>query len=132
LFVAEIFVSAYGILTTGGIISLVIGSLILFSESEASMQVDKALIAVVAIFFAVFVALLVWATVRGQKRKVTTGSEGMVGQVALVKDVLNPRGKVLVDGELWAAELDDGTAKRGEEVIIKQVNNLKLLVTRKK
>ena len=132
LFVAEIFVSAYGILTTGGIISLVIGSLILFSESEASMQVDKALIAVVAIFFAVFVALLVWATVRGQKRKVTTGSEGMVGQIALVKDVLNPKGKVLVDGELWAAELDDGTAKPGEEVIIKQVNNLKLLVTRKK
>ena len=132
LFVAEIFVSAYGILTTGGIISLVIGSLILFSESEASMQVDKALIAVVAIFFAVFVALLVWATVRGQKRKVTTGSEGMVGQIALVKDVLNPKGKVLVDGELWAAELDDGTAKPGEEVIIKQVNNLKLLVIRKK
>ena len=132
LFVAEIFVGAYGILTTGGIISLVIGSLILFSESEASMQVDKALIAVVAIFFAVFVALLVWATVRGQKRKVTTGSEGMVGQIALVKDVLNPKGKVLVDGELWAAELDDGTAKPGEEVIIKQVNNLKLLVTRKK
>lgn len=132
LFVAEIFVGAYGILTTGGIISLVIGSLILFSESEASMQVDKALIAVVAIFFAVVLALLVWATVRGQKRKVTTGSEGMVGQVALVKDVLNPKGKVLVEGELWAAELDDGTAKPGEEVIIKQVNNLKLLVTRKK
>ena len=132
LFVTEIFVPAYGILTTGAIAALVIGSLILFSESEASMQFDKSLIVFVAIFLAGFVAFLVWAAVRGQKRKVTTGREGMIGQVAEVKAALKPRGMVLVEGELWKAELDEGQAQPGEEVIIQKVDNLKLSVTKKK
>jgi membrane-bound serine protease (ClpP class) len=132
LFVTEIFVPAYGILTTGGIVSLVIGSLILFSESEASMQFDKSLIVYVAIFLAAFMAFLIWAVIRGQKRKVTTGKEGMVGQVAMVKTSLKPTGMVLVEGELWKAELDEGQAHPGDEVIVKSVDNLKLRVTRKK
>jgi len=132
LFVTEIFVPAYGILTAGGIVSLVIGSLILFSESEASMEFDKGLIVFVAIFLAGFVAVLVWAAIRGQKRKVTTGREGMIGQVAEVKAALKPRGMVMVEGELWKAELDEGHAQPGEEVIIQKVDNLKLTVTKKK
>jgi len=132
LFVTEIFIPAYGILTGGGIVSLVIGSLILFSESEASMQFDKSLIVFVAIFFAAFVAFLVWAAVRGQKRKVTTGREGMIGQVAEVKTALKPRGMVMVEGELWTAELDEGQASPGENVIIQKVDNLRLSVTKKK
>ncbi|MFA7246981.1 MAG: NfeD family protein, partial [Dehalococcoidia bacterium] len=131
-FVTEIFVPAYGILTTGGIVSLIIGSLILFSESEASMQFDTSLIVYVAIFLALFMAFLVWAVVRGQKRKVTTGKEGMIGQVAEVKTALEPVGMVQVEGELWKAELDEGLAHPGEEVIIQKVDNLKLYVTRKK
>ncbi len=131
LFITEIFVPAYGILTTGGIVSLVIGSLILFSESEASMQFDKSLIVYVAIFLAAFMAFLIWAVIRGQKRKVTTGKEGMIGQVALVKTALKPSGMVLVEGELWKAELDEGQAHPGEEVIVQKVDNLKLKVSRK-
>lgn len=132
LFVTEIFVPAYGILTAGGIVSLVIGSLILFSGSEASMEFDKSLILFVAIFFVVFVGLLVWAAVRGQKRRVTTGQEGMLGQIALVKIALEPQGMVLVEGELWKAILDEGSAPAGEEVVIQKVDNLKLYVTRNK
>jgi membrane-bound serine protease (ClpP class) len=132
LFVTEIFVPAYGILTSGGIVSLVIGSLILFSGSDSSMEFDKSLIIYVAIFFALFVGLLVWAAVRGQRRRVTTGQEGMIGQVALVKIALEPQGMVLVEGELWKAILDDGSAPAGEEVVIQKVDNLKLYVTRKK
>ena len=132
LFVTEIFVPAYGILTAGGIVSLVIGSLILFSGSDASMEFDKSLIVYVAIFFALFVGFLVWAAVRGQRRKVTTGKEGMLGQVALVKTALEPQGMVLVEGELWKAILDEGSAPVGAEVVIQKVDNLKLYVTRKK
>ena len=132
LFVTEIFVPAYGILTSGGIVSLVIGSLILFSGSDSSMEFDKSLIMYVAIFFALFVGFLVWATVRGQKRRVTTGQEGMIGQTALVKAALVPQGMVLVEGELWKAELDEGSAPEGDEVVIQKVDNLKLYVTKKK
>ncbi len=132
LFVTEIFVPAYGILTSGGIVSLVIGSLILFSGSDSSMEFDKSLVIYVAIFFALFVGLLVWAAVRGQRRRVTTGQEGMIGQVALVKIALEPQGMVLMEGELWKAVLDEGSASVGEEVIVKKVDKLKLFVTRKK
>jgi len=131
LFVAEIFVPAYGILTTGGIISLLIGSFTLFSGSDASMQVDPALILITTVILAVFVAFLIWATVRGQRRKVETGKESMVGQQATVKTALKPRGMVLVDGELWSAEIESGTAHPGEEVVISKVDNLKLYVIKK-
>jgi membrane-bound serine protease (ClpP class) len=132
LFVTEIFVPAYGILTSGGIISLVFGSLILFSGSDVSVEFDQTLIAVVAIIMAVFVGLLIWAAVQGQTRKVATGKEGMVGQSAEVKTPLKPKGMVMVEGELWTAELDEGTAEPGENVIVKKVDNLKLYVTKVK
>jgi membrane-bound serine protease (ClpP class) len=132
LFITEIFVPAYGILTSGGIISLVFGSLILFSGSDVSMEFNQGLVAIVAIVMAIFVGLLVWATVQGQRRKVTTGKEGMVGQAAEVKTVLKPRGMVMVEGELWTAEMDSGTAQPGEQVVITRVDNLKLYVTKKK
>jgi membrane-bound serine protease (ClpP class) len=128
LFVTEIFVPSYGILTTGGIISLVIGSFTLFSGSDASMQVDPGIIVVTTVVLVAFVGFLIWATVRGQRRKVATGKEGMIGQIAIVKAELNPRGKVLIDGELWTAEIESGTALPGEEVVIKRVDDLKLYV----
>jgi membrane-bound serine protease (ClpP class) len=132
LFTTEIFVHAYGILTSGGIICLVFGSLILFSGSDVSMEFNTDLIAVVAIVMAVFVGLLVWAAIRGQQRKVATGREGMIGQTAVVKTPLTPKGMVLVEGELWTAELDSGTANPGEELVIQKVDNLKLYVSKKK
>ena len=132
LFITEIFVPAYGILTSGGIVSLVFGSLILFSGSDVSMEFNEGLIAVVAIVMAIFVGLLVWAAVRGQRRKITTGREAMIGQTAEVKTSLKPRGMVMVEGELWKAEIDSGTAQPGEDVIVTRLDNLKLYVTKKK
>jgi membrane-bound serine protease (ClpP class) len=132
LFITEIFVPAYGILTSGGIISLVFGSLILFSGSDFSMEFNEGLIVIVAIIMAIFVGVLVWAAVQGQRRRVTTGREGMIGQLAEVKTLLKPKGMVLAEGALWAAELDSGTAQPGEEVIVTRVDNLKLYVTKKK
>jgi membrane-bound serine protease (ClpP class) len=132
LFITEIFVPAYGILTTGGIISLVFGSLILFSGSDVSMEFDKGLVAVVSIIMAIFVGLIVWAVVRGQRRRIETGREGMIGQVAEVKTTLGPKGMVMVEGELWTAEIDEGTAEPGEQVKIQRMDNLKLYVTKNK
>jgi membrane-bound serine protease (ClpP class) len=132
LFVAEVFTQAYGILTAGGIASLVIGSLILFSHNSPEMQVNKFLIAGVAILLAAFVAFMVGAVVRGQRRRVATGAEGLIGKVAVAKTGLDPKGMVLVDGELWKAELDTGKVESGEEVTVTKVEGLKLLVTQRK
>jgi membrane-bound serine protease (ClpP class) len=131
LFVAEVFTTSFGILTAGGITSLVVGSLILFSHNSPEMQVNKFLIAGVTIVLAAFIAFIVGAVVRGQRRRVATGAEGLVGRVAVVKTNLEPAGKVLVDGELWKAELESGRVEPGEEVTITRVEGLKLFVTKK-
>lgn len=130
LFVAEVYTPTFGILTAGGITSLVMGSLTLFSHS--SVEVNRGLIAVVTIVMAIFVAFLIWAVVRGQTRRVATGAEGLVGAVAVAQTALAPKGTVLVEGELWAATVDDGRVKPGEEVVVTKVEKLKLVVTKEK
>jgi len=132
LFVAEVFTQAFGILTAGGIASLVIGSLILFSHSSPEMEVNRFLIAGVTILVAAFIAFIVGAAVRGQRRRVATGAEGLLGRVAVAKTSLDPKGTVLVDGELWKAVLDTGKVEPGEEVTVTKVEGLKLLVTQRK
>jgi len=132
LFVAEVFTPTFGILTAGGITSLVIGSLVLFSHSSPAMEVNRGLIAGVTIGIAAFIVFLVGAVVRGQRRQVATGAEGLIGKVAIAKTSLAPKGTVLVDGELWKAVIDNGKVESGEEVTITKVEGLKLLVTQRK
>lgn len=131
LFIAELFTSTFGILTAGGITSMVIGSLILFANNPPALQVNTTLIVVAVIIISAFFILMIWAVIRGQRRKTETGIEGLIGRTAIVKTHLNPKGMVLVEGELWSATIEEGTAKGGEEVIVKKVDGLRLIVTKK-
>jgi membrane-bound serine protease (ClpP class) len=130
LFVAEYFTSSFGLFTAGGIISLIIGSLILFSYSPG-IAVDKRLIAGVTVGITAFAIFVVGAIVRGQRRRKTTGAEGMIGTIAIAKTPLDPTGTVLTQGELWTAASEGGKVAPGEEVIITKVEALKLWVTKK-
>lgn len=132
LFIAEIFTPVFGILTAGGITSLVIGSLVLFTNNPPALTVHPGLIAVVVILISAFVVLIVGAVVRGQRRRAATGVEALVGKTAVAKTVLNPKGTVLVEGELWSASVDDARVEPGEEVIVTKVDGLSLMVTKKK
>ncbi len=131
LFAAELFTPAFGILTAGGLTSLVFGSLVLFSHTPA-MEVNRGLIAGVTVVIAAFVIFVVGAVVRGQRRRVATGAEGLIGRVAVAKTRLDPKGTVLVDGEHWTAMVDSGKVEPGEEVTITKVEGMKLLVTTRK
>jgi len=130
LFIAEYFTTSFGLFTAGGIISLVIGSLILFSYSPG-IAVDKRLIAGVAVGFTAFAIFVVGAIVRGQRRRKATGAEGMIGKIAIAKTPLDPTGTVLTQGELWTAASEGGRVAPGEEVIITKVEALKLWVAKK-
>jgi len=131
LFAAELFTPAFGILTAGGLASLVFGSLVLFSHSSPAMEVNKGLIAGVTIVIAAFVTFVVGAVVRGQRRRAATGAEALVGKVAVAKTPLDPKGTVLVDGEHWTATVDSGKVELGEEVKITKVEGLRLIVSKK-
>ncbi|MGD9116649.1 MAG: NfeD family protein [Dehalococcoidia bacterium] len=92
---------------------------------------DAWLIVVIAICAAALVAFIIQRVVLAHRKQVEAGREELVGKAAEVETELDPRGIVLVEGERWAAIVDKGRAKPGEEVIITKVDGLKLLVTRK-
>ena len=130
LFIAEYFTTSFGLLTAGGAIALVMGSLILFSHSPG-IHVDIGLIIGVAVGFTAFAVFVLGAIVRGQRRRKATGAEGMIGTIAIAKTPLDPTGTVLTQGELWTAASEGGKVAPGEEVIITKVAALKLWVAKK-
>jgi membrane-bound serine protease (ClpP class) len=130
LFIAEFFTASFGLLTAGGIVSLVLGSLILFKGGPL-FQVNPWLIAGITLGIVSFVVLAITRIVRAHRTQPTTGSEELIGKPALVKVALAPEGMVLFRGELWKAVSEEDEVPPGEEVIIDKIENLKLYVTKK-
>ena len=131
LFVAEFFTASFGIFTAGGIASLVIGLLILFSGRPTLFQPDPWVIPTIAAVIGSIAAFIIYRVVRTHRRQPTTGREELKGKTAIVKVALNPEGTILYKGELWTATIDQGQAKPGEEVIITKTEGLKVYVTKK-
>jgi membrane-bound serine protease (ClpP class) len=131
LFVAEFFTSGFGLLFGGGIVAFVIGSLILFQGGAPVFQIDWWLVILVVIIIAGFVAFAVFKIAGTYRRQATTGKEDLMGKKAVVRQPLNPEGTVFYRGELWTAVSESGKIDSGEEVIISQIDGLKLIVTKK-
>ena len=75
-----------------------------------------------------FAAFVVYAIVKGQKQKPLVGPEELIGKKAIVRTALDPKGTVLVEGELWTASAEDSRIEVGEEVIVTKAEGLKLWV----
>lgn len=87
---------------------------------------------IIAIVFAVaFIVFVIYAIVKGQRRKLSAGVEEMIGKEAVVRTTLKPKGTVLAEGELWTAIAEGSTIEPGEEVIITKTAGLTLWVTKK-
>lgn len=130
-FIAEIFTASFGLLTAGGIISLVMGSLVLFRGGPL-FRVSPLLIATVVILIGGFVTFAVTKIVTIHRRQPTTGREELLGKQAVVRAPLRPEGLVHFKGELWKAVSEDGRIDPGEEVIVTKVDGLKLYVRKRK
>jgi len=132
LMVLDVFTPTHGILTTGGVISLLAGSFTLFNIPDPALRISTWNVLVTV---GVITALFVFVISKGlmaQKRVPVTGLEGMIGAVGVVKDPLAPRGRVLVKGEYWwALSIDGQPIETGEEIVVEKVENGKLLVRRR-
>ncbi|MDP2729668.1 MAG: nodulation protein NfeD [Dehalococcoidales bacterium] len=131
LFIAEMFTSTFGILTAGGIASLVLGSLLLFPGRIPLFQINPWLIAGSAIFITAVFAFIIQRVIKAQHSQSTTGWEELIGKPARVEVALAPEGMVLFRGERWKAISESGRVEPKEEVIITRMDNLKLYVTKK-
>jgi membrane-bound serine protease (ClpP class) len=131
LFIAEFFTPGFGMLFGGGVISLIIGSLILFKGGTPVFVIDWWVIALVIILVGGFVAFAVFRIVGTYRRQATTGKEDLKGKSVVVRETLDPEGTIFYEGELWKAVSDSGRIEPGEEVVITKVKGLKLTVTKK-
>ena len=131
LFIGEVLTTTFGVFTAGGVVSLVIGSLILFQGASPVFRIDPWLIATVTIIVAGVMAFIIHRAISAHRKQARTGREELIGKTAVVKAALKPEGTVFLKGERWAAISETGDIKTGEEVVIDSVDGLLLHVSKK-
>ena len=128
LFILEIYVTSFGLLSFGGVAALLLGSLMLF-RGGGGMGMDIAWsvlipsVVIVSLFFLVVAGLVV----RSQMRRSVTGDAGLVGERGVAYTDLNPEGQIFIHGEYWQAVSEEPVAA-GDTVEVIKVINLKLQV----
>ena len=128
LFILEIKIISHGILTIGGIIAMIIGSLMLFESSAPFMKLSLSIILPAVIITTLFFTLTFGLAFKAYKRKPVTGSEGLIGLKGVADtDITHDTGMVSLHGELWSAYSDEPVSK-GEKVVVDAVSGLKVKV----
>ena len=128
MFIAEIKVPSYGLLTVGGIISMVLGSLLLFRTPELYAQVSYALILPVTLFFAAFFAATIYLVVKAQRTTSKLGADALKDEIAEVYAWNEDgTGKVFCHGEYWNAK-GPSTLKVGDLVKVVDQSGMELIV----
>ena len=133
LFILEIKVVSHGILSIGGVISLIIGSIMLINV-ESGLEVVKISWEVVALFViltVLFFAFAITLGIKAQKSKPTTGTQGLLKSFGEAITDLNPDGEVRIHGEIWNAESIEGKIEAKSMVEVVEIQNLKLKVKNK-
>ena len=131
LFVAEIKVPSYGMLTVGGIVAMALGSLMLVKTDIPYMQISYLVIIPSVMATALFFALVVGMAWRAHRHQPMTGMEGLIGLIGVAKTDISPHGQILLQGELWEADSTD-SIQAGEDVEVTGINGLKLHIRRSK
>jgi len=131
LFILEIKIVSHGVLTIGGVISMLLGSLMLFESPGPFMKLSLALILPAVIMTALFFTIVLGLAYKAHKRRPVTGSEGLVGLEGLANtDVTKEGGRVSLHGEIWSAYSDEPVSK-GEKIVVESVSGLRVKVRRK-
>ncbi len=121
-FIMEMKITSYGLLSVAGVVSLLLGSLMLFKgdtpEMKVSLQVLLPTIGLISGFFIVVAGLVF----RAQISKPASGARGLVGEIGTVKKALTPEGKVFVHGELWNARAKQAVDENARVRVVRVVN----------
>jgi len=128
LFILEIYITSGGLLTVGAVISLVLGSLILFESDVPFFRLSWEVIMIAVVIIAAFFIFLLSLGIRAQFKKRQTGREGIIGEVGVAKTDIKPSGgTVFVHGEYWNA-VSDTSIKKGCKVKVIDVEEMVLKV----
>ena len=128
LFILEVKVQSFGILGVGGVIAMVIGSLMLIDSPVPELQPSLHLIIPLAVGLSLIFLFLLFLVVRAHSKKAYTGKEGLVGESGTAQTDIAPEGKVFVHGELWNAEAAEPIARGSKVRVTRVLDSLKIRV----
>jgi len=127
LFILELKIQSFGLLTAGGIVSFFIGATILFDSPLPGGGIPlTSIVAMIAVVLA-FVFIVVRAVIDVHKTKVTTGREGMIGETGTALSDFSRNGKISIHGEIWNAE-SGVDVKEGDTVVVEEVHGMVLKI----
>lgn len=128
LFISEIYVPSYGILTLGGLISFALGALLLFDTPESDLRVGFGVVIASTLAFGLFFGYVIFYLLKAQKLAPQMGYEGLLGKEGAAVSDIYASGKVYIDGEYWDA-VSDEPVRKGERVrVTESLSGLKLKV----
>jgi membrane-bound serine protease (ClpP class) len=130
LFIADIKAQSHGVLTAGGIISLVLGTVLLIPSGYPYLAISKAVIVGITVITTAFFIFVTTMVARSLKRKPVTGEEGLIGLSATALTDLSPEGLVRLPSEIWKAMTEGEPVKKGEKVRVLRLAGLTLTVTK--
>jgi membrane-bound serine protease (ClpP class) len=122
-FILELKVVSYGMLSVAGVISLLLGSMMLFKGAGPQFQVAWQVFIPTILVISGFFLTLIFLVVKAHKNRPQTGTDGLVGEIGVVRQVDSGRGKVLVHGELWQAVFEQ-PVRKGSRVKVTAVERL--------
>jgi membrane-bound serine protease (ClpP class) len=121
-FAAEAFVPSHGALTVAGAVCFVLGAMLLFDPAGETYEVSLPAVIAIAATLAALMALVAFKIVQVRRAPVVTGDSELLGQVAVVRQRLDPTGLVFVHGELWQARSRSGPIEPGTPVRIDRID----------
>jgi len=127
LFALEAKFATHGVLAIGGIVTMVLGALLLVDAPIPEMRVHLWTALAVSIPIGLITAFLMTLALQARRHKVVTGEQGLIGEIGVAQTALSPQGKVFVHGEIWDAVSSMNIAS-GERVIVRGVDGLQLEV----
>jgi membrane-bound serine protease (ClpP class) len=127
LFIAEIKVQGFGILGISGVISLILGSIILVDAPVKEMRMSLSFVLPLSIVLSAIFVLILMLVIRTYKTKIKTGEEGIIGEIGEAVTNIKDKGKVFVHGEWWNAKSDE-MIKKGSKIIVIEKNGMILKV----
>jgi len=128
LFILDIYATTHGVLTVGGLVAFVIGSVMLFDKAEGAFRLSFSFIIPGAILTALFFAFVIGAGLRAQSLPVRVGKDILIGMTATALTRIDPaNGKIFIEGEYWNA-VSDTPIEVGKMVVVVEVSGMTLRV----
>jgi membrane-bound serine protease (ClpP class) len=130
LFILEIKIVSHGLLTAGGVLSLIMGSLMLINNESPlnAVSISWEVIALVTILTLLFFFFAISLGIKAQRRKPVTGPQGLVDEIGEAITEIDRDGLVKLHGEIWKAESQEENIPKGSKIIVTGISNLRLLI----